>query len=402
MMVGFSFMVVGVGFICWAQFWTPKNSKFTISSIFMMLGGTFLACSNDSDVGFITMGILLLLPSTPLSIWYIIQRRKRITEERSNFLLNIGATNLDRFFVECVLSSCNDFSIKNVEKAKILANKYELSYPDGILALYEQGLNAHKEISQKIVNDKLADLRIIEQKEYKELNKYALLYGKMKTISMLNDKMNELLNRAESANQYSDMLVRSAQQREYNWGIWGGIADGIAGPGAGIATAISIQETNAKIRTQNEATMKTIIPQYMFITNNASQNRKNALEIEKQIQIVKEKLIDEEILEEDIFKNLSITNTSIEVSETGAFKISAVVEVKNPFFIFDDVPAVADGTICAHVFEDGIEIGSANLVFPVNGIYQKNCIQGIGLSGAHKDKKQTIVFSPEDMWLIER
>ena len=43
-------------------------------------------------------------------------------------LYAIGGTDLDRFFVECVLAGCTDFSQeKNIAKAKLFAEKYEIN-----------------------------------------------------------------------------------------------------------------------------------------------------------------------------------------------------------------------------------------------------------------------------------
>ena len=51
----------------------------------------------------------------------------KTSEDRQ--LSYIGETVMDCFFVECVLSSCNDFTKrKNVDKAKLIADKYGLSY----------------------------------------------------------------------------------------------------------------------------------------------------------------------------------------------------------------------------------------------------------------------------------
>ncbi len=63
----------------------------------------------------------------------------------------LGGTNLDRFYIECVLSKCNDFSVQeNKEKAEKLAQKYNLNYDKGIEYLFSKGMLEHKEISDNI------------------------------------------------------------------------------------------------------------------------------------------------------------------------------------------------------------------------------------------------------------
>lgn len=392
-------VIISIGWIS-----VPKKMDLLGSGVLLILGGMFIAVGEDpvSGVGMGALGfgcmavgvVLTFLSAKKASA----QKKEAITEE----LLEIGGTNLDMFFVECVLSSCNDFRLeKNVAKAKLLADKYSLSYLDGIQALYEKGLKAHESISDKIISEKLADLREKEQEEYNQLIRYSSFYGKDKKIAMLTNRMNELRSKASSLDKGAKMLMRSTQQRERDWAIWGGIADGLAGPAAGIATAIDIQTQNAQIRAQNEVNMRATMPAYMSVTSNASQNRTNANAIEKEIQLMKEKLISD-ISSEEVFAMLRVISPTVEVSETGAFKVTATVETLKKLFIFDDVPAVADGTLVAHVFEDDKEIGTATMVLPVNGVSGKTGLIGMALSGAHQDKKQTVTFTKGRLWLMEK
>lgn len=151
----------------------------------------------------------------------------------------IGATMLDRFFVECVLAGADDFSMpKNQQRAQLLADKYRLKYPNGIEALYQQGRREHEAISRRLVMNQLEEKRAEEREEFERLNRYADLTGRDKRIAMLSDRAAELRKKANSQDQYADMLVRSGQQREHDWAAWGGAANGLAGFGAGVSTAI--------------------------------------------------------------------------------------------------------------------------------------------------------------------
>lgn len=314
----------------------------------------------------------------------------------------IGGTNLDRFFIECVLSECNDFTKdKNVARAKLLAEKYNLSYSDGIENLYKKGLKAHEAITGKIEEDKLSKVRAREKEEFDRLNKYSDLYGKDKKVAMLSDRMSELLAKAKSLDTSADMLMRSTQQKERDWAIWGGVANGIAGAGAGVATALDIQMQNAQIRAQNEQNMRAAMPAYMSVTGSAQQNRSNAEAIRKQIQIMQEKLISD-MPADDVMKELEVSNAVVDISETGAFKVTATVTAKHKLFIYGDVDAVADGTLIAHVYDGDKEIGTAKMVLPVNGVSDKVGIVGACLSGAKQGKNYTVKFTPHKLWMIEK
>ncbi len=314
----------------------------------------------------------------------------------------IGETMLDRFYVECTLSLCNDFSLeKNVAKAQLLADKYKLKYLEGVEALYEAAEKAHEAIYESVKEEKRIKAENAQKQEYIELNRYAKYYGRDKKIAILTDKMNALLNKANNLNAGADMLARSTQQQETSWAIMGGIADGIAGPGAGVATALNVQAKNAQIRAQNQANMTAVMPAYMSISSSAAENRKNAERIKKDIDLVKEKLIGNQMADE-IFAGLKISAEPVKILSGGAYKVSATVEAENDFLIFGDVPAVADGTLIAHVLDDGQEIGTSYMVLPFNGVEGTVTVAGMGLSGAEKGKEYTVTFSPYKLWLMEK
>lgn len=327
--------------------------------------------------------------------------KKSANETEEQQLTEIGGTNLDRFFVECVLASCNDFSLeKNIAKAKLLADKYSLKYSDGVEELYKRGLDGHTTIQIKKQEKELSDLRAAEQEEYKELNRYATLYGRDKKIAILTDRKNELLRKAASLEEGAQLLMRSTQQAEKDWAMLGGIADGLAGPGAGVATALNAQAQNAQIRAQNRANMMAAMPAYMSVTNSASGNRKNAAAIEKDIQLVKEKLL-ADTPASVVLEKLNTEKSEVTVSETGACRVEVTVKPKEKCFIFEDVPATIDGTIVAHIFEDDHEIGTANLVLPVNGVSTDTKLIGIAITNADKTKKHTLCFSADKLWMME-
>lgn len=376
----------------------PKN--------FYLVGGGFLICigltfvyGSQYDTG---SGYFLTIAGIGLSGYGLKLALSKGKKMKQDKLLSIGGTKLDQFFVECVLADCTDFSKeKNVARAKMFADKYKLSYPNGIEALYQSGLKAHEAVSGKQVSDSLDEQRKAEREAYNELNRYAHLVGKEKRKAMLTDRMKALRKAAKDLDEGADMLLRSVTQQEQNWGIWGGIADGLAGPVAGVSMAMDVQAQNAQIRAQNEANQRAAMPAVMHFSGSASKNRANADAIEKEIALLQEKLISQPARGE-VLNMLNIIDPTVEVSETGAFRVTATVEVKKPLYLYDDVPALADGTIVAKVFEEGREIGVANMVLPVNGVTKKTGIIGMGLSGADPKKKHTVTFVERNLWLLEQ
>lgn len=314
----------------------------------------------------------------------------------------IGATMLDRFFVECVLSEVHDFSKdKNKQRAQLLADKYNLKYPNGIEELFEQGLNGHKVVSQRFVLNRLEEKRAEERQEFERLNKYSDLTGKAKRIAMLTDRAAELRKEAKNQDQYANMLMRSGQQKERDWGTWGGIADGIAGFGAGVSTAVDIQMQNMQIRAENEKRRQAALPGYMFMTNSAQGNRRNADEIMKEIENFKLKLVSDESAAE-LMKKISFSNTDVLVSETGAAMVCTSATLDPKFKIFDDVPAVVDGTIIAKIYNGDQLCGTAQLVLPMYGLGQNIPLNGICIDCCKPGKNYTAKFTAKNLWAMEK
>lgn len=314
----------------------------------------------------------------------------------------IGATMLDRFFVECVLSEVHDFSKdKNKQRAQLLADKYNLKYPNGIEELFEQGLNGHKVVSQRFVLNRLEEKRAEERQEFERLNKYSDLTGKAKRIAMLTDRAAELRKEAKSQDQYANMLMRSGQQKERDWATWGGIADGIAGFGAGVSTAVDIQMQNMQIRAENEKRRQAALPGYMFMTNSAQGNRRNADKIMKEIENFQLKLVSDESAAE-LMKKISFSNTDVLVSETGAAMVCTSATLDPKFKIFDDVPAVVDGTIIAKIYDGDQLCGTAQLVLPMYGLGQNIPLNGICIDCCKPGKNYTAKFTAKNLWAMEK
>ena len=196
------------------------------------------------------------------------------------------------------------------------------------------------------------------------------------------------------------MLMRSGQQKERDWALWGGVADGIAGFGAGVSTAIDLQMQNIQIRAENEKRRQAALPGYMFMTSNAQGNRSNADAIMKEIENFKLKLVSEDSSAE-LMKKISFSHTDVLVSETGAAMVCTCASVDPNFKIFEDVPAIVDGTIIAKIYDGDQLCGTAQLVIPVYGLGQNIPLNGICIDCCKPGKTYTAKFSAKNLWAME-
>lgn len=359
------------------------------------------------------VGLVLVFLIAPLALILSHYIGKKSKEEEDELWLGywklsvdeaIGGTNLDRFYVECVLARCTDFSLpKNRAKAALFAEKYALSYSEGIETLFLEARANHGCIGEELRDERLERLSEQERWAYKESMEYAHYRGK--------DKMRVMLTHSiQALRQESSLIIDNAASRtptlekEHNWGVWGGIADGLAGPGAGVAVAMNTQIKNTEICERNNMKLNATLGLWTLAAMDAAEITREADQEQRYLDSLPEKLLDDTISSQDVFAQLDTPrDVKVEVSETGAFRVTASIKAKYPLKIFGDVSAIADGTILAHVYEDGQLVGTATMVLPKRGISSHGMVpvMGICLHGAHPEKKQTVQFEAGKMWMIE-
>lgn len=388
-----------VGCLMLAGGWQVRAIGLMGLGLILIVAGVCIGIGGPGMVALGFMVIAAVILMFVLAIKEIAVAKKKAAQKQAGV---IGATMLDRFFVECVLAEADDFSKpKNKQRAQLLADKYNLKYPNGIEELYKQGLNGHKVVSQRFILNRLEEKRAEERKEFERLNKYSDLTGKAKRIAMLSDQAAELRESANRQEQIASRYMRSGQEKERNWAIWGGIADGIAGPGAGAATAVDIQMQNMQIRAENEERRQAALPVYRFMTDSASKDRRNADKIKKEIENFKLKLVGEESSAE-LMKKISFQNTDVLVSETGAAMVCTSASLDPEFRIFDDVPAVVDGTIIAKIYDGDQLCGTAQMVLPMYGLGRNITLKGICIECCcEPGKSYTAEFSAKNLWAME-
>ena len=279
---------------------------------------------------------------------YILKRNENYNE--------FGGSNLDRFYIECVLSGCDENSLmdpQRKQKAELLAQKYNLSN-NSITQTFQEAKAVHMRIRDKGVSNKLSQLRRVESAEYNSMIKYAELSGREKRKAMYKDEIELLRNQATASSKSADNLMRAGYQKESDWAIMGGIANGIAGPAAGVVAALDTQAHNASIRAQNQAYVNGAMPAFMNLTGSAQSMRSQADSLEKKMNETDEKLISD-CQEQDVFNLLSFKDTVVMVSETGAVRVNTTVQAKKKLKI-GNFPAVIDGTINAHIKTNNLKL----------------------------------------------
>ena len=313
------------------------------------------------------------------------------------------------FYDECVkngIKSCK--SEKEIQKATLIAQKMGLSFTN-ITDLFAESKQCKKNIEQEKKDAEREKKRKEEIKEenqeYALLTRYADYSGREKRIAMLSDERKKYMEAAETLRSGASALLLASQfkEKEGDWAIMGGAASALAGPAAGMATAVSAQaktaQENAQIRVQNQRNRELFAPVAATSFSGATQKEAAAKQLAEEIEATKMKLVADDS-QKACFERLRFEETKVSVSRTGTCTVKTIISV-DPFMIFDDVPAVIDGTIFAEIYDGDELLGTAQLVLPVYGVKTVAKVTGMALFCGHAGGSYRVEFSSRCLWAME-
>ncbi len=188
-------------------------------------------------------------------------------------------------------------------------------------------------------------------------------------------------------------------KKEHNWATWGGIANGLAGPVAGIMTALETEAENVKVREHNAV----YGPIVNFLNNNIYASINEEKSKLKKYDVMKTNLHQNvKILDEDtekLFEKVEIGNiTAIEYTDS-AMIVSADFEVEKLLKEYKN--ASLDGAIRAKIYQNKTLVGSAYFVLPVEGISNKTNLCAVCTKGNFA-KDCEIILEPVDLWVMTK
>lgn len=247
-----------------------------------------------------------------------------------------------------------------------------------------------KEVEQR-EKEELRDQKLSEQRRLaNEQKSLAYMFGTAKRDKMIRDE-NE--NRRKAAYALRDLAFivgeSAAEEKEHDWAIMGGIAEGLAGPAAGIATAVQAMEENTRIRARNAANKANVEKMKNDMLKQSIEWASKPGE-SRQCQTVAW------WSPRSLFKQLAIDTQSISVDpETKA--VTVAVYIYTPQYTID-------GAIRAKLYtSEGKYAGCAYLVLPKNGTLLERGAMHIGISGIcaepiYKEDVYKVKFEPVNLW----
>lgn len=187
-------------------------------------------------------------------------------------------------------------------------------------------------------------------------------------------------------------------KKEHNWATWGGIANGLAGPVAGMMTALETEAENIKVREHNAI----YGPVVAFLNSSKFDSIDREKEKLNKYYKMKELLPNVQILDDEterLFKNIEINNVSAVEYTDSAMIVSADFEVGKLLREYKN--ACLDGSIRAKIYQNKTLVGSAYFVLPVEGVSDKTNLCAVCTKGNFA-KNCEIILEPVDLWVMTK
>ena len=333
------------------------------------------------------------------------------------------------FYTDCKKHGITDLSRINSpekrERLKAIVSAHNLTHVDEkeLHRIFAEGKRLAEGEKQAIQQKSLEKLKSEETERARLLQVYTGLHGRDKPIAMFKDRIKDSERSARRANS---MPVH----KESDGAILAGIASGIGGTVPALMSLSATEQRNAQAREYNQA----LAAHAYTMTSLAADDCRTA---RASLEAVRMKLVSD-MPGTEVIKHLSFTDTKVTVSESGTIRVTTWVRGED-FTIFDNLPAVADGSVIAEVYDRKKKIGDAVMVFPIYGsdsrysrfqwppsvidknhflwahdcksaYWQKNrgsskdmlYLEGICLFAGEPSKEYTVKFVPGDLWAIEK
>lgn len=223
------------------------------------------------------------------------------------------------------------------------------------------------------------------------------LYGAQKRQFLLQTKLEELRERhaALTGAKYTPVL-----EKEKNWATHGGIASGLAGPGAGIATALNTMQENEKIKERNALQREAVSAVNTYFQAHANSVWDQISGVRKELDALPDKIVLDNISAAELLSAYQISVRVIERISSGDDLQSREKNQRGMWIYFTirqvrslnlDIPEsariVLDGSIVGKVFTAKVQKHSicpvdaevAEFVAPLDiyGIpYNNNLVEG--------------------------
>ena len=244
------------------------------------------------------------------------------------------------------------------------------------------------------------------------------LRGIEKRRMMLNsslEKLDEEIRRKkegqEALRQVGFLMASSAtQQKKSDWAILGGIAEGIAGPGAGAAVAIGTMQKNADIEQWNRQNQAAINRVALDIASSANGLNATIREMEtakrllsSELSALDQKVVLSDCKTVDLWNKLDIHTDNVVKTETNVLEIK--ISIKNGYTpnVPENVRITVDGVLSAKVYFKDTLVSTTIVPLPLYGVECKTTATLTSLCEDYMEPngQYRVIYEPIALWAME-
>lgn len=268
------------------------------------------------------------------------------------------------FYKQCIDKNVIDPT--NEKQKKIFSMLYKMNNIENIeeaLELYKVGKmldansESHKEDNEQKHNDKLV-------KEYYKEKELAQIIGYDKYIKEVAKALSNCNNKIETEKLIMEQasLDTKVKATTHDPAIMGGMVNGLLGAGAGLYTALSIQEQNEKARKLAYQRREKAYEMLKSSSILKSEYMSEAKKYQKFISEVSSKVIDIENKEE-YFKHLGFSIDNMNLTDNTYLNLEISFKKIKPVKI-NNIEFIVDGSVHIKILKDGKTIGDGYLSAP--------------------------------------
>ena len=297
-----------------------------------------------------------------------------------------------RFYLECVKAGIKE-GASEADKARI-----ELfAKRNGIQGTKEELTKAYFVGKGIVYSEKISKLTEQENRAIAEQQKYVKYHGREKIVRELEDSI------SYNKKQHDKLSEQYQQITEAGVKLYG-----LAGPAAGLATAIDVQQKNASVRANNASLYNSIsqvssASKSSLIGSMALHDRL-AKEDEEALSIIQSCLV-EDMNIDVLYGKLNCRIVEMTVTETGTAKIKFSIKQSSDLHIYGDVPAQVDGVLKITIYsKDGREeLGSClyGMEYYLLKFGGEERTVTVYCRGNYVPNGFVAKISPVDLWAIE-
>lgn len=242
------------------------------------------------------------------------------------------------------------------------------------------------------------------------------LFGIDKRIYMIEDVIQKI-NKNIADYEEGQKAIRElgfllstsvSQEKKKDWAFLGGLADGIAGPGAGISVAanaiaenMEIEKRNAQARQAANQTIRSLYADASNLSADISDLENERKLMQYHLQAAKNKVVMEQHATDEIFEKLKITAKVTKRKDCEGLEV--IVTLKNDFKVNvpENVQVAVDGTLSAKVFFEDTLLDTICVPLPLFGVSEKESITVYTDYYVEAEGNYSVDILPNRLWIVE-